>query len=398
MNRSDFPILQSSADEPGFVYLDSAATTQKPNAVIDAVSNYYRTSNANVHRAAHKLSALATQAFEAARENVRAFINAGAVEEIVFTRGTTEAINLIAAVHRGALSAGDEILISHLEHHSNIVPWQMLAAATGAQLTACNVLTSGELDLNDFHSKLSNRTRIVAIGHVSNALGTVNPIADIVSAGHAVGALVVVDGAQAVAHMPVDVSAMDCDFYAFSGHKLYGPTGIGVLYGRRELLEALPPWQGGGEMIEHVSIETSTYNRLPFKFEAGTPNIAGAIGLSAAIDYLRDQDWQILQAAEQELLSMCIAELQQMPEVQLVGTPKHRAGVVSFLVDGSHPHDIGTLLDQQGVSVRTGHHCTMPLMQHLNIPGTVRASFAMYNDAGDVAKFAAAMRKTLTFV
>jgi selenocysteine lyase/cysteine desulfurase len=354
MNRSDFPILQSSADEPGFVYLDSAATTQKPNAVIDAVSNYYRTSNANVHRAAHKLSALATQAFEAARENVRAFINAGAVEEIVFTRGTTEAINLIAAVHRGALSVGDEILISHLEHHSNIVPWQMLAAATGARLTACNVLTSGELDLDDFHSKLSNRTRIVAIGHVSNALGTVNPIADIVSAGHAAGALVVVDGAQAVAHMPVDVSAMDCDFYAFSG--------------------------------------------LPFKFEAGTPNIAGAIGLSAAIDYLHEQDWQILQAAEQELLSMCIAELQQMPEVQLIGTPKHRAGVVSFLVDGSHPHDIGTLLDQQGVSVRTGHHCTMPLMQHLNIPGTVRASFAMYNDADDVAKFAAAMRKTLTFV
>jgi SufS family cysteine desulfurase len=398
MNRADFPILQAATDEPGFVYLDSAATTQKPNAVIDAVANYYRTSNANVHRAAHRLSARATQAFEAARENVRSFINADAVEEIVFTRGTTEAINLIAGVHRDSLSGDDEILISHLEHHSNIVPWQMLAAATGARLVACNVLPSGDLDLEDFRGKLSKQTRIVAIGHVSNALGTVNPIADIVIAAHAVGALVVVDGAQAVAHMPVDVRALGCDFYAFSGHKLYGPTGIGVLYGRRELLDALPPWQGGGEMIEHVSIETSTYNRLPFKFEAGTPNIAGAVGLSAAIDYLRDQDWQTLQSAEQELLSLCIAELQQMPEVQLVGTPEHRAGVVSFLVDGSHPHDIGTLLDQQGVLVRTGHHCTMPLMQHLDIPGTVRASFAMYNDADDVAKFAAAMRKTLTFV
>ena len=382
MSRADFPIFHEEPGKPGLVYLDNAATTQKPRSVIDALSDYYRTSNANVHRAAHALSARATQQFEAARETVRGFVNAESSDEIIFTRGTTESINLIANVYRGHLLPDDEILISHLEHHSNIVPWQMLAAATGARVIACNVTASGELDIEDFDRLLGDRTRIVAIGHVSNALGTVNPIEEIIARAHAVDAIVVVDGAQAVAHMSVDMQALDCDFYAFSGHKLYGPTGIGVLYGRRNLLEMLPPWQGGGEMIEHVTIEHSTYNRLPYKFEAGTPHIAGAIGLAAAIDYLAGHDWQVLEAEEQQLLNLCLSELQQMPQVQLVGEPERRTGVISFLVEGSHPHDIGTLMDQQGVAVRTGHHCTMPLMQHFGIPGTVRASFAMYNDQG----------------
>jgi SufS family cysteine desulfurase len=396
MSRADFPIFNEAAGS--LVYLDNAATTQKPRAVIDALSEYYRTSNANVHRAAHALSARATQQFEAARETVRDFVNAESSDEIIFTRGTTESINLIANVYRGHLKPDDEILISHLEHHSNIVPWQMLAAATGARVVACDVTQSGELDMEDFDRLLNERTRIVAIGHVSNALGTVNPIEDIISHAHSTGAIVVVDGAQAVAHMPVDVQALDCDFYAFSGHKLYGPTGIGVLYGRRDLLEMLPPWQGGGEMIEHVTIEQSTYNRLPYKFEAGTPHIAGAIGLAAAIDYLLGHDWKALQDDEQQLLNLCLSELRQMPQVRLVGEPQRRTGVISFLVEGSHPHDIGTLVDQQGVAVRTGHHCTMPLMAHFGIPGTIRASFAMYNTRDDVASFSAAMHKALTFV
>jgi SufS family cysteine desulfurase len=396
MSRADFPIFNEAAGS--LVYLDNAATTQKPRAVIDALSEYYRTSNANVHRAAHALSARATQQFEAARETVRDFVNAESSDEIIFTRGTTESINLIANVYRGHLKPDDEILISHLEHHSNIVPWQMLAAATGARVVACDVTQSGELDMEDFDRLLNERTRIVAIGHVSNALGTVNPIEDIISRAHSTGAIVVVDGAQAVAHMPVDVQALDCDFYAFSGHKLYGPTGIGVLYGRRDLLEMLPPWQGGGEMIEHVTIEQSTYNRLPYKFEAGTPHIAGAIGLAAAIDYLLGHDWKALQDDEQQLLNLCLSELRQMPQVRLVGEPQRRTGVISFLVEGSHPHDIGTLVDQQGVAVRTGHHCTMPLMAHFGIPGTIRASFAMYNTRDDVASFSAAMHKALTFV
>jgi len=396
MNRDEFPLLADTAGE--LVYLDNAATTQKPQCVIDAIADYYRTSNANVHRAAHRLADRATTLFEGARENVRRFLNAASTEEIIFTRGTTEAINLVASVHRERLGPDDEILISYLEHHSNIVPWQMLAAATGARLRACAVTASGELDMDDFATALSPRTRIVAISHVSNAIGTVNPVRRIVEAAHAAGAVVLIDGAQAVAHTPVDVAALGCDFYAFSGHKVYGPTGIGVLYGRRAVLEELPRWQGGGEMIEYVSIEKTTYNHLPYRYEAGTPNIAGVVGLSAALDYLGRCSWDELHRHEQQLLAQCVAELKQMPSVRLVGEPAERIGAVSFVVEGGHPHDIGTLLDQQGIAVRTGHHCAMPLMETLGVPGTVRASFAMYNTPEDVSAFAGGVRKALTFL
>lgn len=399
MTRSHFPLLADSGDEStGIVYLDNAATTQKPGVVIDAISNYYRTMNANVHRAAHGLAEKATSAFEASREKCRAFINASSTDEVVFTSGTTASINLVAAVLTARLQPDQEILISRMEHHSNIVPWQMLAAATGARLIACNVTPAGELDLDDFRARLNTRTAVVAIGHVSNALGTINPVEEVIRLAHAKGALVLLDGAQATAHLPVDVQALDCDFYAFSGHKMYGPTGIGILYGRRALLEVLPPWQGGGEMIEKVSIESSSFNRLPYKYEAGTPNIADAIGLGAAIDYLMLSDWPSRIRHEQGLLNLTLSELRQMPEIRLIGEPARRAGVVSFLVDGSHPHDIGTLLDQQGIAVRTGHHCAMPLMDHLGIPGTVRASFGLYNGEQDVERFIRALRKTLSFL
>ena len=398
MNRADFPILDQQINGSQLVYLDNAATTQKPESVLHAMTQYYRENNSNVHRAAHTLADRATQAFEAARESTRCFINAESTQEIIFTRGTTEAINLVASCHGNLLGSDDEILISHLEHHSNIVPWQMLAAQTGASLHACVVTPSGDIDLEDFASKLSERTKLVAIGHVSNALGTVNPIKQIIEQAHAVGARVLLDGAQAMAHMPVDVAALDCDFYAFSGHKMYGPTGIGVLYGKRDLLEELPPWQGGGEMIEHVSIEHTTYNQLPYKFEAGTPNIAGAIGLAAAMDYLTALDWADVFDHEQSLLNLTLSQLKQMDGVALVGEPCNRAGVVSFEVADGHPHDIGTLLDQQGIAVRTGHHCAMPLMAALGIPGTVRASFSLYNSTDDVERLITGIRKALTFV
>lgn len=398
MNRVDFPILDQAINGSPLVYLDNAATTQKPESVLQALSHYYRTYNSNVHRATHTLAEKATQALEAARETTRCFINARATQEIIFTRGTTEAINLVAGSYRSFLNAGDEILISHLEHHSNIVPWQMLAAHCNAKLLACAVTPSGDIDLDDFSNKLSTRTRLVAIGHVSNALGSVNPVKDIIGRAHAAGAKVLVDGAQAMAHMAVDVTDLDCDFYAFSGHKMYGPTGIGVLYGKRDLLDELPPWQGGGEMIEHVSIEHTTYNELPYKFEAGTPNIAGAIGLVAAMDYLSALDWCEVSKHEQKLLKLTLSQLKQMPGVALVGEPGERVGVVSFDVPGSHPHDIGTLLDQQGVAVRTGHHCAMPLMESLGISGTVRASFALYNSTDDVDRLISGIRKALTFI
>lgn len=399
MSARDFPLLaQADSSDRGLVYLDNAATTQKPALVIDAISGYYCTMNANVHRAAHGLADRATGAFEGAREKCRAFINAASCEEIIFTSGTTGSINLVANVLRDTLGPGREILITRLEHHSNIVPWQMLARVSGATLIACDITPSGDIDLKDFRKCLSTRTAIVAVGHVSNALGTVNPVAEIVQLAHAQGALVLIDGAQATAHMPVDVADLGCDFYAFSAHKMYGPTGIGVLYGRRDLLDSLPPWQGGGEMIEQVTIESSTWNRLPYKYEAGTPHIAGAVGLGAAIDYLSQDSWQNRIRHERTLLELTLSQLRQMPQVRLIGEPAERAGVISFLVDGSHPHDIGTLLDQQGVAVRTGHHCAMPLMQHLGIPGTVRASFGLYNTERDVERFIEALRKTLSFL
>lgn len=396
--RKDFPILDQQVNGAPLVYLDNAATSQKPHVVIDALKDYYHRYNANVHRAVHALSDQATVAFEHARDRVREFVNAGSRNEIIFTRGTTESINLVANCYTGFLKPGDEILISHMEHHSNIVPWQMLAARTNAVLKACDVNSQGDIDLESFAELLTDKTKIVAIGHVSNALGTVNPLQQIIEQAHEAGAVVVVDGAQAVPHFDVDVSALDCDFYAFSGHKMYGPTGIGVLYGKEKLLDILPPWQGGGEMIETVSINKSTYNTLPYKFEAGTPNIAGAIGLGAAIDYLVQLPRDEIKTSEDELLRLTLSQLKQIDGVRLVGEPEKRISVVSFLVDGSHPHDVGTLLDQQGIAVRTGHHCAMPLMAQLGIPGTVRASFSLYNSPEDVDRLIAGVRKAVSFI
>ncbi|MDE0444267.1 MAG: cysteine desulfurase [Gammaproteobacteria bacterium] len=388
--RSDFPLL---ANRPDLVYLDNAATTQKPAAVLDALARYYRCTNANVHRGAHRLSDEATAAFEAARETLARRINARSSREVLWTRGTTEAINLVAAAHGPlAVGTGDRILITEMEHHSNIVPWQQLCQRTGAVLMAARVLPSGEIDHDDYAAKLEEEPRIVSISHVSNALGTVNDLASLIPSAKAVGATVVVDGAQAVAHFHVDVQALGCDFYAFSGHKMYGPTGIGVLYGREELLEEMPPWQSGGEMIERVRIEETTYASLPFKFEAGTPDISGAIAFAAAVDYLDRLDGDAIESHEASLLAYASASLNQVEGLRIVGTARAKGPVVSFLLDGSHPHDVGTLLDQQGVAVRTGHHCAMPLMDALGIAGTVRASFSLYNSRQDVDKLCQAVR------
>ena len=394
--RDDFPLLAERGD---IAYLDNAATTQKPQRVLDAVRHYYRNTNANVHRAAHRLSDEATRAFEAARQTVAGRLNARSEKEVIWTRGTTEAINLVAAAYAPlVLGEGDDVLITELEHHSNIVPWQLACARYGAMLQAVAVLPSGELDMEDFHAKLSERTKIVAVGHVSNALGTVNDLETIIAAAHAANATVVVDGAQAMAHFNVDVQALGCDFYAFSGHKMYGPTGIGALYGREELLAAMPPWQTGGEMIERVRIKATTYAALPFKFEAGTPNIAGAIGLAAAVDYLEDIDFAAALAHEADVLNYATSSLRQVEGVSIVGTAPRKGPVLSFAMAGTHPHDLGTLLDQQDVAVRTGHHCAMPLMDRLGIPGTVRASFSLYNDRDDVDRLVAALRKAGTML
>ena len=394
----DFPILARQVNGQPLTYLDSAATTQKPRVVIDAIRHYYERCNANVHRAAHALAEEATAAMEAARAKVAALIGAGDARELIFTRGTTEGINLVAACLTGRFGPGDEVLITEMEHHSNIVPWQLLCQRTGAALTACRVTPTGVIDLEDFHAKLGPRTKLLAIGHVSNALGTVNPVAEMIDAAHRQGALVLIDGAQAVQHLDVDVGRLGCDFYAFSAHKLFGPTGIGALYGKAALLEELPPYQGGGEMIEHVSIERATYNQLPYKFEAGTPNIAGAIGFGAAVDYLVGLPRQALREREAALVNQAVSHLKQIPGVQMVGEPRERVSVISFLIDGGHPHDFGTLLDQQGIAVRTGHHCAMPLMERLGVPGTIRASFALYNSATDVERLVAGVEKAIEFV
>ena len=389
--REDFPLV---AERQDVVYLDNAATTQKPRQVLDALGRYYERGNANVHRGAHRLSDEATRAFEAARDTVARRINAGSTREVIWTRGATEAINLVACCYAPlVLGEGDNVLVTEMEHHSNIVPWQLACSRQGASLRAVRVLQNGELDAEDFARKLDERTRIVAVGHVSNALGSINDLAAIVAAAKDAGAAVVVDGAQAVAHLNVDVQAIDCDFYAFSGHKMYAPTGIGVLYGREDLLAAMPPWQTGGEMIERVRLSATTYAALPFKFEAGTPHIAGAIGLAAAVDYLDGLDFAAMQRHETDLLSYAHASLGQIERLSIVGTAAHKGPVLSFLIDGAHPHDVGTLLDQQGVAVRTGHHCAMPLMDALGIPGTVRASFALYNRRDDVDQLVAAVRK-----
>ncbi len=394
--RLDFPILQQTVHGQPLVYFDNAATAQKPRVVIDAMSRYYQTINSNVHRGVHTLSDAATAAFEAARKRVQGFLNAREAAEIIWVRGTTEAINLVAQAHaRPRLVAGDEILVSHLEHHSNIVPWQIVAAQTGARVVPIPVLDNGELDQQAFIRLLSPRTRILAVNHVSNALGTINPIKDMIRQAQAVGAVTVVDGAQAAPHLALDVRDLDCDFYAFSSHKVFGPTGIGVLYGRRERLDAMPPWQGGGEMIERVSFGGTTYNQIPHKFEAGTPAIAEAIGLHAALDYLCGFCHEDLFAHEQSLLTQAVELSASIPGFRVVGTAAQKVAVLSFVVEGVHPSDLGTLLDQQGIAVRTGHHCTQPLMARFGIPGTVRASFAFYNTRAEVERFIVALDKCI---
>lgn len=397
--RRDFPALAQKVNGSPLVYLDNAATTQKPQAVIDALSSYYERDNSNVHRGAHALSDRATVAFENARKKVQAFINAGSSDEIIWTRGTTEAINLVASSYaRSVLSAGDKVLVSAMEHHSNIVPWQMVAEICGAQVIAIPVSAEGEIDMQAYRALLDERVKIVAVGHVSNALGTVNLIADMIALAHAVGAKVLIDGAQGVPHFEVDVQALDCDFYAFSGHKMYGPTGIGALYGKAELLEAMPPYQGGGEMIKVVSFEGTTFNDLPYKFEAGTPNIGGAIGMGAAIDYLNSMDRTAVAAYESELLAYTHECAAAFEGLRRVGCAKQIAGAFSFLLEGVHPGDIGMLLDQQGVAVRTGDHCAQPIMKQFGIPGTARASFALYNTRDDVDKLFAALEKAKTLL
>ncbi|WP_324033850.1 cysteine desulfurase [Aeromonas caviae] len=396
--RGQFPALAQEVNGHPLVYLDNAATTQKPQAVLDAINHYYRDDNANVHRAAHALSGRATRAFEDARETVARFINAPRSHEVIWTRGTTEAINLVAqSWGMSELRAGDEIVLSTLEHHANIVPWQLVAQRTGAVIRVVPLDERGDLDMVAYHAMLGPRTRLVSVAHVSNALGTVNPVKEMVEAAKAVGALSLIDGAQAVAHLEVDVQAIGCDFYAFSGHKLYGPTGIGVLWGRTELLERMPPWQAGGEMIDRVSFSGTTFNTLPFKFEAGTPHIAGAIGLAAAIGFVMEQDKDSLASHEAALTDYLVAGLQQVPGLRLVGEPGQRAGAVSFLLDDIHPQDAATLLDMQGIALRVGHHCAMPLMESLGVGGTMRASLACYNNRDDVDALLAALHKLRDF-
>jgi len=397
--RADFPALDQLIHGQPLVYLDNAATTQKPRSVLDAMQRYYLENNANVHRAAHTLATRATDAMESARKRVAGLINSPAAEQVIFTRGTTEAINMVAFGLSHRLKRGDRILVTALEHHSNFVPWQQCALRTGAHLDVVAVTPGGEIDLEDFRKKLCKETRVVAFAHVSNALGTIHPVHELVTLVRAhADAWILVDGAQAILHLPVDVQALDVDFYAFSAHKMFGPTGTGVLYGKLAPLELLQPSQFGGEMIEHVTLESSTFNTLPYRLEAGTPNIAGAVGLGASVDYIAGLQREALLKQEESLIDDTIRALTAMNGIRLIGTPARRLGVVSFLVDGSSPHDIGTLLDQQGIAVRTGHHCTMPLMQSLGIGGTVRVSFSLYNNQTDVERLIQAMHKTLTFL
>jgi len=383
--RADFPILGERVRDRQLVYLDNGATTQKPASVLDAEDAYYRHNNANVHRGVHLLSQRATDAFEAARARIARFINAQRPEEIVFVRGTTEAINLVAQSYaRPHLKPGDEILISAMEHHSNIVPWQLVCEQTGAALKVVPIDDTGALDTDAYERLLNERTRLVAITHLANTLGSINPVERIVVAAHAKGVPVLLDGAQAISHLPVDVRVIDCDFYAFSGHKVYGPTGIGALYARAALLEAMVPWQGGGDMIRSVTFEKTEYNAIPWKFEAGTPNIAGAIALGAALDYVDSIGMEVIAAHETDLLAYATDALGMIPGLRLIGTARDKASILSFVLDGVHAHDVGTILDHHGVSVRAGHHCAMPVMQRFDVPATVRASLALYNTHEDI--------------
>ena len=392
--RADFPILEAKPRGQRVVYLDNAATSQKPRAVIDAMRRYYEEENANVHRGVHVLSQIATDRYEAARGKVAHFLGSPVVCEIIFTRGTTEAINLVAHTYgEQHVGAGDEVLISHMEHHSNIVPWQMLCERKGATLRVIPIDGDGALCMEDVDGLLSARTKILAITHVSNALGTVNPIKEIVALAHAKGVPVLVDGAQSAPHMPINIKDLDCDFYACSAHKMYGPTGVGILYGRGNILEAMPPWQGGGDMILSVTFEKTRYNAVPYKFEAGTPNIEGVIGLGAAIDYLEVLGMENIAAHEKELLAYATDALTALPGVQLIGTAPEKAGVLSFTMENVHPHDIGQILDGEGVAIRAGHHCAQPVMQRFGVPATARASLGIYNTTEDIDALVRALHK-----
>ncbi|MGC2110933.1 MAG: cysteine desulfurase [Candidatus Korobacteraceae bacterium] len=392
--RRDFPILAQQVHGHPLVYLDNAATSQKPRAVIDAITRYYERGNANIHRGVHFLSEHATEEHEAARRTVQRFLNAADTSEIVFVRGTTEAINLVAQTYgRVHVGSGDEILITAMEHHSNIVPWQLLCEQRGSKLHVAPINDRGELLLDELHKLLTPRTRLLAMAHISNALGTINPLRQIIQMAHAAKVPVLVDGAQAVPHIKVDVQELDADFYTFSGHKVYGPTGIGVLYGKSALLKAMPPYQGGGDMISSVTFEKTLYNKIPFKFEAGTPDIAGAIGLGAAIEYVNGLGIEHVAAHEHELLTYATEAVSAIPGVTLIGTAREKAGVLSFIMENIHPHDIGTILDQEGIAIRTGHHCAQPVMQRLGIPATARASFALYNTREEVDALVSGIQK-----
>ena len=392
--RQDFPLLHQEVNGKPLAYLDNAATSQKPTQVIEALDKYYREDNANIHRGVHTLSERATIDYEQTREKVRNFINANSVKEIIFVRGATEGINLIAQSYgRNKLKTGDEIIISEMEHHSNIVPWQLLCEQTGAVLKIIPINDSGELILEEFEKLLSPKTKLVSLAHISNALGTINPIQTIIDRAHEHNAVVIIDGAQATPHTIVDVQALDCDFYVFSGHKLFGPTGIGVLYGKAHLLEAMPPWQGGGDMIKMVSFKKTLYNDLPYKFEAGTPHIAGVIGLGAAIDYVSATGLEAIAAHEHELLEYATEKILEVKGLRLIGTAQQKTSILSFVIDSIHPHDIGTILDHEGIAIRTGHHCAMPVMTHFNVPATARASFAFYNTFEEVDRLIQALGK-----
>ncbi|HET9402593.1 MAG TPA: cysteine desulfurase [Candidatus Acidoferrales bacterium] len=392
--RGDFPILKQRVNGKPLIYLDNAATSQKPRAVIEAITHYYETENANIHRGVHALSQRATDDYEAARETVRAFLNACDAKEIIFTRGTTEGINLVAQTYgRANIGASDEIVITALEHHSNIVPWQILCEEKGAKLRVAPINDSGELLLDEFRALLGPRTKLVAVAHVSNALGTINPVREIVALAHERNIPVLIDGAQAVPHISVDVRALDADFYVFSSHKVYGPTGIGVLYGKAALLNAMPPYQGGGDMISSVTFEKTTYNKLPHKFEAGTPDISGVIGLGAAIRYVNSIGIGNIAEHEHGLLQYATEKVSALAGIRIIGTAREKAGVLSFVMEGIHPHDIGTILDQEGIAIRTGHHCAQPLMDRFGVPATARASFAMYNTREEVEALVDGLRK-----
>lgn len=390
----DFPILNTRVYDKPLVYLDNAATTQKPQQVIDTIANYYLTLNSNIHRGAHYLAAAATERYEAVRRQVQQYINARSHSEIVFTRGTTESINLVASSFcQRYLKEGDEIIVSGMEHHSDIVPWQLACERVGAMLKVIPFSDEGVLDLDVYESLFSSRTRIVAVNHVSNTLGTVNPVKQMAAIAHSHGVRILVDGAQSVAHMAVDVQDIDCDFFCFSGHKMYAPMGVGVMYGKEELLNEMPPYHGGGEMIKDVTFERTTYNELPFKFEAGTPNVGDVLGLGSAIDFIQSQGIENIGRHESDLMKYAMDKLSQVPNIRFIGTAPHKAGVVSFLIGNSHPYDVGTLLDKLGIAVRTGHHCTQPIMDRYGIPGTVRASFACYTTTADIDALVTALNR-----